>query len=437
MSNAPADAIITDAEYALLKLKRVPFAALKDLRDPAGHFNGKNTDFQLATVSVAGGTDAADVREIPVLVKRVQLATSVNAPVVSVDETLEVKDWPGLSRNVVPQRKLREIAIGLQTPHSNYLCPTLAWCTKPDDEMSVYSILFSFHSDLSTYMCAIYEAHKAAGAQPHPVSRYGFLGKDQFGLIAQHTALGICELHTGMSNGGPAVVHRDLKIANIFLSVAAPREAGVELFPRRVVLAAVGDFGISRREGTNPTLVNVGTPGYGAPELDKALRDPSIPIADIITPKADVFSFGATLWRMLHFPRKLPEVRELLREYRGTKPTDYYPLKCDEEAPKDLAALIVHCTQYLPKDRPTMKDVQDRLKAIFGDVPPLELQRVESTHPIELRFDVGRNNANPDAATDLNSDAPADSSPGLLPQAGTAIVEGRGDPEFKDPATRQ
>jgi hypothetical protein len=54
------------------------------------------------------------------------------------------------------------------------------------------------------------------------------------------------------------------------------------------------------------------------------------------------------------------------------KPGDENPWK--GEGVEDLAALIVHCTRYLPKDRPTMKDVQDRLKAIFGDVPPLELQ---------------------------------------------------------------
>lgn len=99
-------------------------------------------------------------------------------------------------------------------------------------------------------------------------------------LIARQVAHGLADVH------GRQLIHRDIKPANIWLESTAPEGA----FKRVRLL----DFGLARRGGGEPGLTStgtvIGTPWYMAPEQARG---------DTIDSRADLFSLGCVMYRML------------------------------------------------------------------------------------------------------------------------------------------
>ena len=92
--------------------------------------------------------------------------------------------------------------------------------------------------------------------------------------FARQTLLGLSRLHQA------GIVHRDIKPANLLLS----DDEQVKII----------DFGLSRfqeEDGKTPSNLKVGSPYYAAPEQE---RDP-----DNVDIRADLYSVGITLWRLL------------------------------------------------------------------------------------------------------------------------------------------
>lgn len=137
------------------------------------------------------------------------------------------------------------------------------------------------------------------------------------------------------------IIHRDIKPANLFL---ARTEDGAE---RIKVL----DFGISKQLRANPsgeatrTLPGtmLGTVDYMAPEQIRS--------ADSVNARADIWSLGVTLYRLL--TGKAP--------FRGSNPTDTaalilnvrppHPSTLRPDIPTELGTLILKCLEKDPERR--------------------------------------------------------------------------------------
>ena len=144
-------------------------------------------------------------------------------------------------------------------------------------------------------------------------------------------------------------VHADIKPANIMVT----REGVIKLI----------DFGQSCPSGTVKERIQ-GTPDYIAPEQVKRRH---------ITPKTDVFNFGATLYWMItgqNIPTMLGKKGQA-GERVGSRPKCPSPIELNPEIPPALSTLVMDCVQTDPKARPaTMALVRDRL-----DIAASQLRR--------------------------------------------------------------
>ena len=130
------------------------------------------------------------------------------------------------------------------------------------------------------------------------------------------------------------VVHRDLKSKNVLLASNLEAKIG------DVGIAAVHSGGYLTASAGQVT----GTLAWSAPELLLALR---------CTDKVDIWSLGVVLWEIA--TGRVPQ--------RGL--TD--PPPPSERCPAELAELIRDCTDSDANNRPTAKEVYNRLLAI----PPI------------------------------------------------------------------
>jgi len=141
------------------------------------------------------------------------------------------------------------------------------------------------------------------------------------------------------------MVHRDLKPGNIFLQRLAgeTREA-----------VKVLDFGVAKflSDGLSthlePSMGAKGTARFMAPE--QALQDP-------VTTAADIYSFGATLYRMLTgtyvFGGSAVEVLQQLLNHTPEPVRQRHP---DAGCPEELEDLIMLCLSKAPSERPASAD---------------------------------------------------------------------------------
>lgn len=199
--------------------------------------------------------------------------------------------------------------------------------------------------------------------------------------IAVGAAQGLAYLHHDCN---PPIVHRDFKSDNVLLDSAYQ--------------AHVADFGIARilNNLQVPCTTNVaGTPGYIAPEHCDNIRR--------VTPKSDVYSFGVVLLELVTGKPALIIDHDPESESAGG--AEFGPehivkwvhtrLQCVERVAADdllrrevldsrlssscssvlaaykmvtLLRVALHCTQTLPRRRPTMQEV---VKMLTEAKPPV------------------------------------------------------------------
>jgi len=164
--------------------------------------------------------------------------------------------------------------------------------------------------------------------------------------IAQEAASGLAYLHRNH------FMHRDVKPANVLLD--------------GMLHAKVNDFGISKQlvaideslEGERSgrcctaNTGRCGTKKYMAPEVAGAASNPEY------SESCDVYSYGLTLWELLHKERLPPQRAQMQRP----------PVVLPEEL-EGLDTLITACWHDDPQRRPSMKACADELAALLRKLP--------------------------------------------------------------------
>ncbi|KAM0838076.1 hypothetical protein ACQ4PT_061214 [Festuca glaucescens] len=171
--------------------------------------------------------------------------------------------------------------------------------------------------------------------------------------LALQTARALRALH----DADPAVIHRDVKSANVLL------DANLD--------AHLGDFGLALRVpkagiGNAATPAPAGTLGY---------LDPAYVTPDSLSTKTDVFSFGILLLEIMSGRKAIdvqyspPSVVEwavpLLR--KGKVVSLFDPRVAPPRDPvtrRDLAVLAASCVRSNRERRPSMSDIVDRLSVL-------------------------------------------------------------------------
>ncbi|MEO8699954.1 MAG: protein kinase [Kofleriaceae bacterium] len=174
------------------------------------------------------------------------------------------------------------------------------------------------------------------------------------------------------------VVHRDLKLDNIFL-IDNPEDLGA---PRVKIL----DWGIAKmihHHDVKHTIDGqlVGTPQYLSPEQARGAQ---------VTPQTDVYSLGVMAYEL--FLEQLPFEAETAAEVmamhlRATPPPadELWP-----DVPPELAALLDQMLAKQPDRRPTMLEVARRLETVRDDLllrchrPAVESKRATTAKPLVI-----------------------------------------------------
>ncbi|HEY4181560.1 MAG TPA: protein kinase [Kofleriaceae bacterium] len=148
------------------------------------------------------------------------------------------------------------------------------------------------------------------------------------------------------------VVHRDLKLDNVFLLASEDGTA-----PRAKIL----DWGIAKviDHDVKHTVEGqlVGTPQYLSPEQAKGAR---------VTSKSDVYSLGVMAYEM--FLEQLPFEAETAAEIMAMHlrsipppPSDMWP-----DIPPELEQLLLVMLAKAPENRPSMKEVAQTLQSVHA-----------------------------------------------------------------------
>ena len=199
-------------------------------------------------------------------------------------------------------------------------------------------------------------------------------------VIARLGAAGLAATHRA------GVIHRDIKPGNLLV---VRTDTGKTLKLIDFGVATPWERNVPDDEG--PPSAVVGTPYYMAPEHLGGQR---------VTPAADVYSFGATVFECLTGQVPFHGTFEQVYARAMTSPRpDVRKLRPD--APDALSALVVRCLAAASKDRfPTATELSAALDAVVleqegkGSQPHLETSRrghvrVAYRAPIEMKLDDG------------------------------------------------
>jgi hypothetical protein len=137
------------------------------------------------------------------------------------------------------------------------------------------------------------------------------------------------------------VVHRDFKPGNVLFAAEGK--------------PVLSDFGVAKTSSTIQADLTqhaavIGAPRYMAPEQERA---------DPVTDRADVYSFGLTLFEML--TGQLPPARERVLRFVD----DGKEIKASlRNLPPDVADLVCRCLLFDPEARPSARNCADALSAL-------------------------------------------------------------------------
>ncbi|KAL0051702.1 hypothetical protein WJX82_000648 [Trebouxia sp. C0006] len=212
----------------------------------------------------------------------------------------------------------QEIAI-LKSCHDRNIVQFIGACLQPDCTIMVMEYLEGgdlYHAiaNDSTGRFSWYRRDPATGAKSPGLGR----------RIALDTARGLHFLHSRK------IVHFDLKSANILLS--------------RDFTAKIADVGLAKimQQQFLSTLYCIGTFAWAAPEVLLGKSG--------CTEKVDMYSYGVVLWELC----------------TGESPTgrQLRPVKVPEECPQEVADVIASCLDENPTNRPTARQIVDKLGAL-------------------------------------------------------------------------
>jgi eukaryotic-like serine/threonine-protein kinase len=161
------------------------------------------------------------------------------------------------------------------------------------------------------------------------------------------------------------VVHRDLKLDNVFVQ-SAPGAGG-----RRVKLL---DWGVAAILGEPDPMKGLicGTLTYVAPDQVRG---------DAVAPAADIYSLGVMAYQLLlgEPPFASPSDLELVRKHMLATPPD--PATLWSEIPDELAQLLVEMLAKQPGDRPSLAEVRRVLEETRAMLRPRRRWLPRLAHP--------------------------------------------------------
>ena len=166
--------------------------------------------------------------------------------------------------------------------------------------------------------------------------------------------LELCDVLAAAHRAG--VVHRDLKLDNVFL-LDAPGSSG-----RRTKLL---DWGVARIMGEPDPLRGMiaGTLTYVAPEQVRS---------DDVTPAVDVYSLGVLAYLVLtgEAPFKSDSDLELIKQHLNATPPRLTWQGVDTKLGTELADLLVRMLAKQPADRPSLDEITRVLQASRAALTP-------------------------------------------------------------------
>jgi serine/threonine protein kinase len=198
------------------------------------------------------------------------------------------------------------------------------------------------------------------------VTRRGPLPPKEVAELGIQACRGLAAAHDA------GLVHRDVKPQNLLL-----RSDGV---------LKLGDFGVAvGLEGTRLTMAGtvLGTAAYLAPEQARG---------EEVTAAADVYGLGAVLYELLtgRPPRNPATLAELTH-------TDAIPTP--QDAPPDLARIVMRCLATEPSDRPaSAAEVARELAATIPEPQTLPLSGHPSLRATEIKAPVSSTRRRPRTA---------------------------------------
>ena len=160
-------------------------------------------------------------------------------------------------------------------------------------------------------------------------------------LFAKQIGMALAVVH---NNG---FLHRDIKLENVF-------------WDEKKQIYKLGDFGMARYVGTGSAETIVQTSGYGAPEIVRHL-------ADSYDQRADIYSFGITLYLLLNklcFPASAGYFMNEIQYSRN------FVVPAPVEASEDMARIIRKMCRYTYKER--YQSVEEILEE-FEEIEAVEL----------------------------------------------------------------
>lgn len=176
------------------------------------------------------------------------------------------------------------------------------------------------------------------------VDRHGVVPAGRAVALLRQAADALAEAHD------LGFVHRDVKPSNLFVSRLGTR----------VDFLKVLDFGLARStDGADPQLTRTGAiPGSPATQAPETLR------GQAATAKADVYALGCVaVWLLTgHLPFEGASAIDVIVGHLERSPP---PLVDPQGGPVDeaLAACVLACLAKDPQDRPTVRELSQRLAA--------------------------------------------------------------------------